>query len=78
MFTIIDGCEVSIRSRILPESIHVGLLIMFCRPNSLMISRSLLFAGCSVVSDLLFTPVDIGKVEVSCYDYIWWDFLCSV
>ena len=34
-----------------------------------------MFAGCSVVSDLLFTPVDIGKVEVSCYDYIWWIFL---
>ena len=38
----------------------------------------IVFAGCSVVSDLLFTPVDIGKVEVSCYDYIWWGFLCSV
>ena len=39
---IIDGFEVSIRSRILPESTRVGLFIMFCRPNSLMISRSLL------------------------------------
>ena len=34
-----------------------------------------MFAGCSVVSGMLFTPVDIGKVEVSCYDYIWC-FLC--
>ena len=42
VFTIIDGFEVSIRSRILPESISVELFIMFCRPNSLMISRSLL------------------------------------
>ena len=42
VFTIIDGFEVSIRSRILPESIHVGLFVMFCRPNSLMIYRSLL------------------------------------
>ena len=32
----------SIRSRILPESIRVGLFNMFCRPNLLMISRSLL------------------------------------
>ena len=39
---IIDGFEVSITSRILPESIRVGLFFMFCRPNSLMISRSLL------------------------------------
>ena len=31
-----------IRSRILPESIRVGLFNMFCRPNLLMISRSLL------------------------------------
>ena len=42
VFTIFDGYEVSIRSRILPESIRVGLFIMFCKPNSLMISRSLL------------------------------------
>ena len=35
--------EVSIRSRILPESIRVGLFIMFCRANSLMISRSLFY-----------------------------------
>ena len=40
--------------------------------------KFIVFAGCSVVSDLLFTPVDIRKVEVSCYDYIWWGFLCSV
>ena len=34
-----------------------------------------MFAGCSAVSDLLFTPVDIGKVEVSSYDCIWWGFI---
>ena len=37
-----------------------------------------MFAGCSVVSDLLFTPVDIGKDEVSCYDYNWWFFVVCI
>ena len=42
VFTIIVGFELSKTSMILPESIRVRLLIMFCRPNSLMISRNVL------------------------------------
>ena len=32
-----------------------------------------MFAGSSVVSDLLFAPIDIG--ETLCYNYLWWYFL---
>ena len=37
-----------------------------------------MFAGRSVVSDLLFAPVDLGEVEVSCYDDICFLVLCTV
>ena len=43
MLMIMNGFEVSMRSRMLPEVIHVGLFTMFCSPKSLVISSSLLY-----------------------------------
>ena len=37
-----DGLEVSMRSRMLPDSMRVGSFTIFCNPNSLIISSSLL------------------------------------
>ena len=37
-----DGLEVSTRSRMLPDSMRVGSFTIFCNPNSLIISSSLL------------------------------------
>ena len=42
MLMIMEGFEVSMGSRMLPEAIHVGLFTMFCSPKSLVISSSLL------------------------------------
>ena len=42
MLMIMEGFEVSMRSRMLPEAIRVGLFTMFCSPKSLVISSSLL------------------------------------
>ena len=76
---IIDGFEVSIRSRIFYRVNSCGIVQHVLQATFFNdFKKFVVFAGCSVVSDLLFIPVDIGKVEVSCYDYIWWDFLCSV
>ena len=36
------GLEVSMRSRMLPDSMRVGSFTIFCNPNSLIISSSLL------------------------------------
>ena len=37
-----EGFEVSMRSRMLPDSMRVGSFTIFCNPNSLIISSSLL------------------------------------
>ena len=42
MLMMIEGFEVSMRSRMLPEAIRVGSFTMFCSPKSLVISSSLL------------------------------------
>ena len=42
MLMIMDGFEVSMRSRMLPEAMRVGSFTMFCSPKSLVISSSLL------------------------------------
>ena len=39
---IMEGFEVSMRSRMLPEAIRVGSFTMFCSPKLLVISSSLL------------------------------------
>ena len=69
---IIDGFEVSMRSRILlPQSIRVGSFTMFCKPFVVhYLWQFFMFAGRSVVSDLIFAPVGIREAEVSRYDNI--------
>ena len=42
MLVMMEGLEVSMRSRMLPDSMHVGSFTIFCNPNSLIISSSLL------------------------------------
>ena len=42
LMIMMEGFEVSMRSRMLPEAIRVGSLTMFCSPKSLVISSSLL------------------------------------
>ena len=42
MLMIMEGFEVSMRSRMLPKAIRVGSFTMFCSPKSLVISSSLL------------------------------------
>ena len=39
---MMDGFEVSMRSIMLPDSMRVGSFTIFCNPNSLIISSSLL------------------------------------
>ena len=40
MLMIMEGFEVSMRSRMLPEAMRVGSFTMFCSPKSLVISSS--------------------------------------
>ena len=42
ILVMMEGFELSMRSRMLPDSISVGLLTILCNPNSLIISSSLL------------------------------------
>ena len=42
VLVMIEGFEVSMRSRVLPDSMRVGSFTMFCNPNSLIMSSSLL------------------------------------
>ena len=42
VLVMMDGLEVSMRSRMLPDSMRVGSFTIFCNPNSLIISSSLL------------------------------------
>ena len=42
MLMIMEGFEVSMRSRMLPEAMRVGSFTMFCSPKSLVSSSSLL------------------------------------
>ena len=42
MLIIMEGFEVGMRSRMLPEVIRVGSFTMFCSPKLLVISSSLL------------------------------------
>ena len=42
VLVMIEGFEVSMRSRMLPDSMRVGSFTIFCYPNSLIISSSLL------------------------------------
>ena len=60
VLVMIEGFEVSMRSRILPDSMRVGSFTIFCNPNSLIISSSfnfVMFASCSDVCRLLAIPV---------------------
>ena len=54
VLVMMEGLEVSMRSRMLPDSMRVGSFTIFCNPNSLIISSSLLymFASCSGVCRL--------------------------
>ena len=42
VLVMMEGFEVSMRSRMLPDSMRVGSFTIFCNPNSLIISSSLL------------------------------------
>ena len=42
VLVMMEGFGVSMRSRMLPDSMHVGSFTIFCSPNSLIISSSLL------------------------------------
>ena len=42
VLVMMEGFEVSMRSRMLPDSMRLGLFTIFCNPNSLIISSSLL------------------------------------
>ena len=53
VLVMMKGLEVSMRSRILPDSMRVGSFTIFCNQNALIISSSLLcllvvlvFVGC--------------------------------
>ena len=41
VLVMMEGLEVSMRSRMLPDSMRVGSFTIFCNPNSLIISSSL-------------------------------------
>ena len=43
MLVMIEGFEVSMRSRMLPDSMSVGSFTIFCNANSQSISSSLLY-----------------------------------
>ena len=42
VLVMMEGLEVSMRSRMLQDSMRVGSFTIFCKPNSLIISSSLL------------------------------------
>ena len=42
VLVMMEGFEVSMRSRMLPDSMRFGSFTIFCSPNSLIISSSLL------------------------------------
>ena len=42
VLVILEGVEVSTRPRMLPDSMRVGLFTIFCNPNSLITSSTLL------------------------------------
>ena len=42
VLVMMEGLEVSMRSRMLPDSMRVGSFTIFCNPNSLIIYCSLL------------------------------------
>ena len=42
VLVMMEGFEVSMRSRMLPDSMRVGSFTIFCNQNSLIISSSLL------------------------------------
>ena len=42
VLVMMEGLEASTRSRMLPDSMRVGSFTIFCNPNSLIISSSLL------------------------------------
>ena len=47
----------------MPDSIRVGSFNIFCNPNSMSISSSLLFASCSGVCRLVAIPVWSGRLK---------------
>ena len=42
VLVMMEGFEVNMKSRMLPDSMRVGSFTIFCNPNSLIISSSLL------------------------------------
>ena len=59
VLVMMEGFEVSMRSRMLPDSMRVVSFTIFCSPNSLIISSNLIvmFASCSGVCRSLAIPV---------------------
>ena len=59
VLVMMEGFEVSMRSRMLPDSMRDGSFTIFCNTNSLIISSrpSVMFASCSGVCRLLAIPV---------------------
>ena len=48
VLVMMEGFEVRMRSRMLPDSMRVGSFTMFCNPNSLIISSSPSFEAYTV------------------------------
>ena len=60
VLVMMEGLQVSMISRMSPDSMRVGsFTTIFCNPNSLIISSSVrvMFASCSAVCRLLAIPV---------------------
>ena len=64
MLMIMEGFEVSMSSRMLPEAIHVGSFTMFCSPKSLVISSSLLcLLAVLLLVVLCFVQLILGRLR---------------
>ena len=68
VLVMMEGFEVSMRSRMLPDSMRVGSFTIFCSPNSLIISSSLLclLAVLAFVVCWLFQSMS-GRLKQSLY-----------
>ena len=69
VLVMMDGFEVSMRSRMLPDSMRVGSFTIFCNPNSLIISSSLL----CLLAVLVFVVCWLSQLVQSIYFKIRYD-----
>ena len=73
VLVMMEGFEVSMRSRMLPDSMRVGSFTIFCSPNSLIISSSLL----CLLAVLAFVVCRLLAIPVYVYAYHLPDAKCD-